>query len=123
MNKFVRNLLGLALVLLTSYFTASYFGSLYDYFAPQHDSLFGAPKQMTSFVIGIPFAYVFFTIFIFGLFGFKEEKKWIIGLLIPVALLWLFADLTHIYLPIILGLIAFLLAWVIHKSYLKLAKR
>jgi len=117
--NFVKNIILLIVVLILSYFTASCFGAWYDKFAPQHDSLFGASKNITNGVVGLPFAYVFFTAFLFKLFGSGNKKHWIICLLVPAGLVFGLADLQHIYLPIILSLVAFYLAKVILMIYAK----
>ena len=118
--KIFKNIILLVAVLILSYFTANYFGTWYDKFSPQYGgSFFNFSKESALFVAGIPVAYVFFTIFIFGLFGFKEKKNWIITLLIPPALLWLLGDKQHIYIPIILGLIAYGFSKILRIGYLK----
>lgn len=121
MNNFIKNILLLVIVLVLSYFTADYFGSWYDKFSPQYSNSFlGTGKDLSLFIAGIPFAYVFFVTFIFTLFGFRSRKKWLIWLLIPPLLLWLSADRYFIYLPVILGLIAFGLTVLINLLISKL---
>ena len=103
-----RNILLLILVLAISLATASYFGSWYDKFSPQQESTFwGLDKGDNISFVGFFVAYVFFISLIYGLSGFRKNKNWIVALLILPALLWMGADLRHIYLPIALGLIAF----------------
>ncbi len=121
MNYFIKNVLLLVAVLILSYLTAPYFGSLYDKFSPQYNNSFlGTGKDLSIFIAGLPFAYVFFVPFLFELFGFGAKNKWIIWLLIPAVLLWISVDLYYIYLPIILCLIALLLAKLINFSFKKL---
>lgn len=111
MNNFFKNFLILIAVLILSYFTAPYFGSLYDKFSPQYDGSFlGVSKSFAVFVAGFPFAYVFFVPFLFELFGSVNKKKWSVWLLLPPMLLWISVDIYYIYLPSILGIIAFVLA-------------
>ncbi|KKQ93753.1 MAG: hypothetical protein UT20_C0044G0005 [Candidatus Levybacteria bacterium GW2011_GWA1_39_11] len=118
MNKFIKNILLLVVVLALSYFTADYFGSWYDKFSPQYGgSWFNFPKSIAVFIAGIPLAYVFFVAFTFTLFGFGNRKKWLIWLLIPPLLLWISADRYYIYLPTILALIAFGLAILLRKIF------
>lgn len=115
MKNFIKNIFLLVVVLLLSYYTAPYFGSWYDKFSPQNSSSFlGIGKEISLFIVGLPFAYVFFTIFLFGVLSFGSKKKWIGILLIPPILFWLVLDSYHIYLPIILGIIAFVLAKLIN---------
>jgi len=100
-----------AVALILSYFTAPYLGKVYDYFVPQLGSSFlGIGKEVAVYVVGFPFSYVFFTTFIFQIFGGVNKKKWTIWLLVPAFLLFILGDIQHIYLPILLALIAFSLA-------------
>jgi hypothetical protein len=115
MKNFIKNATLFIFSVIISYFSAIYFGALYDHFAPQYDSLFGAPKQITNIVVGLPFAYVFFTLLLFEALGFKNKNQWLVVLLLPVTLFWLAADLTHIYLPVILGLLGWVLGVGIHR--------
>jgi len=116
MNNFIRNILLLAAVLILSYFTAGYFGGIYDQFSPQYgNSFLGIGRNTSIFIAGLPFAYVFFATSIFMSFGFGSKKKWTIWLLIPALLFWLFADIQHIYIPILLALVALGLALLIRK--------
>ncbi len=108
MKNFFKNILLLVLVVALSYYLGIYFGYLYDYFSPQYDdSFFSLSKNELIFIVGIPFAYIFFTILIFKLFGFGNKKKLIIWTLAPAILFFLAGDLKHIYLPIILILLSF----------------
>lgn len=117
MNNFLKNILLLVVVLILSYFTANYFGAIYDKFAPQYDSLFGAPKEITNFVVGFPLSYIFFTILLFKLLAFGNKNKWLIWLLVPAVLFFGSGDIQHIYLPILLGLIVFALASLLQKLF------
>jgi hypothetical protein len=115
MNNFIKNIILLAAVLVLSYYTAPYFGALYDKFSPQYDGSFiGVPKSLAVFVAGLPVAYVFFVPFLLEIFGTGNKKKWIMWSLLPPALLWIFADVYYIYVPIILAVIAFALAKLIN---------
>ena len=108
MKDFLKNIILLVIVLFLSYFTAEYFCSWYDYFVPQYDnSLLSLSREGIFTLVGIPFAYIFFLIIVFQLFGSNNKNKWILALLIPPTLLWLSIDPNHIYLPLILGFIAF----------------
>lgn len=116
MNKFFRNILLLIIVLVLSYFTAEYFGALYDQFSYQYSNSFlGTERDLSIFIAGIPVAYVFFVIFIFKLFGAGNKKKWICWLLIPPFLFFVYGDLKHIYLLIILAAIAYGLSILLRK--------
>lgn len=118
MNNFIKNILLLVTVLALSYFTASYFGSIYDRFSPQYDdSWFSLTKQELVFLVGVPFAYIFFTILLFKLLAFGDKNKWTGWLLVPPFLFFASGDLKHIYFPITLGLISFGLATLLRKIF------
>lgn len=118
MNNYIKNILLLVAALVLAYFSAEYSGSLYGYFSPQYDdSMIGLSKEALSFVDGTPFAYIFFTVLLFKLFGLGNKNKWIGWLLVPPFLFFASGDLKHIYLPIIFGLIAFGLATLIQKIF------
>ena len=103
---------------------ATWFGKIYDYFSPLYDrSIFALTKDQLISMTGGPFAYVFFLILIFGTMGFKEKKNWIMWLLIPPLLFFGSGDIKHIYLPIILGLIAFGLAKILRILYLRVFQK
>jgi len=118
MNNFIKNISLFVVVLVLSYFTAEYFGTLYDKFSPQYDdSFFSLTKQELIFLAGIPFAYVFFVIILFKTFAWGNRDKWTLWLLAPALLFFASGDLKHIYLPIVLGLIALGLATLLRKIF------
>lgn len=121
MKNFFKNVCLLVVILVLSYFTASYFGRVYDKFSPLHDgSWIGLSNEALAFIVGLPFAYTFFTILFFQLFGFGNKKKWTLWLLLPPFIFFGSGDLIHIYLPIIIGLIAFAIAKLVHFIISKL---
>jgi nitrate/nitrite transporter NarK len=123
MKNFIKNILLLVAVFILSYFTASYFGALYDKFSPQYDfSFFNLQKDQIIFLAGLPVAYVFFVPFLFELFGGKSKVKWTAWLLVPPALFWISADKYYIYVPIILAIIAFYLAKLINLIISKIRR-
>jgi len=118
MNNFIKNILLLVSVLVLSYFTANYFGSLYGYFSPPFDdSMIGLSKETLSFIDGAPFSYIFFTTLLFQSFGLGNRNKWTLWLLAPAILFFASGDLKHIYLPVILGLVAWGLATLLRKIF------
>ena len=113
-----RNFLLLILVLVISFTTASFFGEWYDKFSPQYGSVFlGTDKNSAVSFVGFFVSYLFFVILLFSILGSGNKKRWIWILLIPTVLLWVVADLSHIYLPILLGLIAFALTTILQKLF------
>ncbi len=117
MNNTIKNILLLVVAIALSYFTADYFGGWYDKFSPQYDNTLGVGKDMLKSLVGSPFAYIFFTTLLLQSFGFGNRNKWTLWLLAPALLFFASGDLKHIYLPIILGLIAFGLAFVARKIF------
>ena len=118
MNHTIKNILLLVAVLVLSYFTAGYFGSLYNYFSPLYDSsFFPIPKESMITLAGTPFAYIFFITLFFQSFGLGNRNKWTLWLLVPAMLFFASGDLQHIYLPVILGLIAWGLAILLQKIF------
>lgn len=118
MNNFFKNIVLLVAVLLLSYFTATYFGGWYNDFSPLFSrSIFALTEQELIFLVGMPFAYIFFTTLLFKLFASGNINKWIGWLLAPSFIFFASGDLKHIYLPIILGLIAWGLATLLRKIF------
>ena len=118
--NFLKNIALLAVVLILSYFTAHWFGAWYDKFSPLHDSsIFPMNTYQLQLIVGSLFGYLFFTILIFQLFGYGNRNKWTLWLLLPPFLFFGSGDIRHLYLPIILGLVALGLATLINKLLLK----
>lgn len=116
MKNYIKNISLIVITLLLSYFTAQYFGRLYDYFVPQYNNSFlGTDRYFSIFVVGIPFSYIFFTIFLFKIFGTSSKNKIIFVMLLPITIFWMYADLYHIYLPMLLGLTGYVFAYAINK--------
>ncbi len=106
-----NNILLFILVLAISLATASYFGGWYDYFVPQYDySLLGIDQETIVYVAGLFFAYVFFVPFIFELLGKGSKNKWMVILLAPVILFYLYDSVALVYIPIIASIAGCLIA-------------
>lgn len=118
----MKNLLWLVFIIVLSFFTTFYFGLIGSYFTSQ-EVLF---SELLPFLllgsVGGSLAFIFFVVFIFSLHGFRKNKYWIIIPLIPYILLWLSSDIHHIYLPILIGFIAYVLAFCIKRIYKDLKK-
>ncbi|MEK7461517.1 MAG: hypothetical protein AAB586_00370 [Patescibacteria group bacterium] len=119
MNNFIKNVLLLIVILLLSYLLGIYFGSVYDNLTPGMlgDTAWIGVTSAWQSLIGIPFAYIFFTIIIFKLFGSGNTNKWIEWLLVPPFLFFAAGDLKHIYLPVVLALIAYGIAVLFQKIF------
>lgn len=94
---------------LGAVFVAIYFGNFYEYLFPTATSggFIGDPDTI-NWIIGYPLAAIFIMTLLMHIFGGKRVWLWNLLALSP-AILFEFIDITHIYLPIILGAIAWIL--------------
>lgn len=122
MSTFSKNLLLFILVIILSISTTFHFSLIATYFTSQ-DILYASflPVLLMGSVGG-SLSVTFFLVFIFSLGGFKKNKSWIIFPLIPYALMWLNSDIIHIYLPVLVGLVAYALAFCSRRIYSHLIK-
>lgn len=112
MNSPFKKILLFIIALVLSYLTAPYFGSWYNTISPQHGGWMVGGNQAVFFA-GIIVSYIFFIPFVYGLFGIKRNKNWIIWPLLPAVLLMLGADKYHFYIPALLIIGALALAWLV----------
>ncbi len=117
-----RNLLFVGLALVLSLITASHFGTWYDKFSPQYGGWTTSKEGAVDFA-GFILSYVFFIPLIFGIFGIKQNKKWILWLLIPVLVLVLSADQYHFYIPLGLVLAGGIIGYILNLLGKKLFVR
>jgi len=104
-----NNILLFILILAISLVVAPYFGGWYDMFSPHYGS-WVYDRQDSIFFSGILLAYVFFVPLIFELFGKGNKNKWMIILLAPVMLFYLYANIKLIYIPVAVSITGCLLA-------------
>lgn len=107
--KILKNVLILFFVLAPSFFLGSVLGKVYAFFIPTRDfSVASIPSEITQNIIGWPLSYIFFLTLLFTAFG-GAKKYWWIGIgLIPAVLFEVAFDLRHLYFPIAIGLVAWL---------------
>jgi hypothetical protein len=117
MNSSLKNFLLLIAILILSHFTSYIFGSLYGYFSLQDVMFMELPFTLIMASTGTLLSFTFFIMFFFSLSGFRKNKKWIICSLIIPALLWLSSDIYDIYLPVIIGLVGFGLAFEFRRIF------
>ena len=123
MLNIFRNIILLISVLVLSYFTAPYFGYLYDVFDPQMGGAFwGLDKHGAVFFAGFIISYILFVPLIFELLGKMKKDWWAVGLLIPVLLFYLYANTFLIYFPILIAIIGYLLGKFINIVIRKIFK-
>jgi len=113
MNSPLKKVLLLIVVLVISCLTASYVGVWYDQISYQGGSIF-VDRSVTVPFAGAVASYIFFIPLVYGLFGIKRNKNWIIWLLLPAVLLVFGADKYHFYIPVLLIATALLLGWLIN---------
>ncbi|MBU2472973.1 hypothetical protein KKE74_02990 [Patescibacteria group bacterium] len=115
--KIIKNILLVFLVLILSYFSSIYFGNLYKNIS--HD--YGTWIDLSS-LVGIHYGYVFFLLFIFTAFGGLKKYWWIGFLLIPTVIFEVYFDwrFQYVYIPIAIGLIGWVIGFIISKIVVKL---
>ena len=100
--KILKNVFLVLVAIVFSYLLGPQFGEIYA-------NMFNAHGSFVNMVAisGIPLAYEFLLPLIFVIFGGEGKGKywWIGVLLIPALALEVYLDLSHIYFPIILGLL------------------
>ena len=116
MNNFVKNILLLVVVVVLSYFTAGYFGMLYEFIISTGSTWIGSESSW-NMIIGFPFGFIFLTIILFNILGGENRNKWIAWLLVLPIFFFMLGGIKHLLLPIILALITFGLAFVIRKVF------
>ena len=108
MSQDMRNLIGNVVILLGVIIFAHLFAvqtiTLYDRFID-----IGSSWIDLSYFLGLPLSFLFFLTLFFTAFGTKNKYWWIGILLIPAAIAEVYLDREHIYIPIALAL----LGWVI----------
>ena len=104
-----------------SYFIAFYFGILYGLLSS--GSLGGSfvSTEAAEWIAGFPLALIFLVTFSIHMIGGRKIWWWTVIPLLPVIIFEVVFDPFHIYFPIILGLIAWGLGTLAHKTLKKLA--
>ena len=106
MKNIFKNVLIVVISVLLSFVLADATGNLYLKVFPKESA--GSFVGSVS-LIGLPLAYIFSLILLFTAFG-GTKKYWYIGIgLVPAVLFEVAFDWQHIYFPIALGLIAWVL--------------
>lgn len=100
----IKDILLCIVVLVLVYFFSGVTGQLYRI-------IFGPAGSFidTKALSGISLSYTFFLTLIFTAFGDRHKYWWIAVLLIPAAIFEIYFDLEHLYFPIALGLLGWLL--------------
>ena len=112
--KIIKNIILLFLVIFLTYFFAEYFVKGYYFFYPTSGVGSVASVDFTPLIV-LPLEYIFFVLFLFTAFGDSKKYWWIGILLIPSVVFELYFDLEHIYIPVAIGLIGWVIGFVISK--------
>ena len=109
--KIIKNFVFLLSILILSYLLGSIVGEVYSRLLGGTASrgLFGLYGQIAQFTFGVILSYIFFLTLLFTAFGGAKKYWWIGIALLPAILFEVAFDLQHIYFPIAIGLIAWLL--------------
>lgn len=111
--KILKNILFLVIASIFAVLTSSFVGDAYG-------RVFGGGTWVDfSSVIGLPLSYLFFLPLLFTAFGDKHKYWWIGLLSIPALAFELYFDLEHIYVPIILALLGWVIGLGISKVLVK----
>ncbi len=112
--KILKNIALILVCTLLSYFSAVWFGDVYEKITMDSGSYVDV-----RFFSGFPLSYIFFLPLLFTAFG-NKHKYWWIGLLsIPALAFEFYFDLSHIYIPIILALLGWAIGFGISKVLVK----
>ena len=110
MKNLIRNIVILFGVIIFAHLFAIQAITLYDKFID-----IGSSWIDLSYFLGYPLSYIFFLTLLFTAFGARNKYWWIGILLIPAALVEIYLDLPHIYIPIALALLGWLIGFGIAK--------
>lgn len=108
--EILKKFIILAIVLISAYYFSVLFGDIYEKLFPGQGSIMGAVDLRS--LIGLPLSYIFFLSLLFTAFGGKQKYWWMGILLIPAAAVELYLDASHIYFPIALGVVGWIIGWV-----------
>lgn len=117
MNTFLKDILLIVIAVALSYFSAEYLGSLYTSLLGSGGAWFGR-EQSWNFIIGFPLTLTFFASLIFSTWIFTKKSA-VLWLISPLLLWEIVVDIKHIYIPIILVLVALGLSWLLRKIFFK----
>lgn len=116
-----KNIWGLVLAVILSKITAPYFGGFYNKFYPQSGDWIYSVADAISFA-GFLIAYIFFIFFVFEIINSANKKKWFFGSLLPVFVFYLIGGINFLYFPVLVGLVGFVLAFIIRKIVAKIRR-
>ena len=118
----MKNVIKYAICFLVSVIFANYSAV---YFANWYKKIFSdyGSYMDVRYVIGFPLAYVFFLTLLLIAFGSSKKYLWLGILLIPAVAFELYFDLAHIYFPLALGLIGWVIGFGIRTLIVGLKRK
>ena len=121
--KILKNVLGIIIVILVTHFSAIYIGMIYSYFFPKAiggGGLFLVSQEFGLYLAGLTVAYSFSLFLLFTACSGKEKYWWMGILVLPALVFEIYFDPYHIYFPIILGFLGWLIGLGVKKLIIKL---
>lgn len=116
-TKIIRNIVLLISVFVLSIVVGRWFGQMYysSLNITQGLSGFIVSESVNYYITGFILAFFLFIFLLFASFGDAKKYWWIGVLLIPAVIFELYFDLEHIYVPIIIGLIGWVIGFAVSK--------
>ncbi len=115
MNNVLKNILVTLFSLVISYFVADYFGIWYTTIFGYGSAWIGS-EESWNFIIGLPLSLSFFLTLILNTWIFKKitSTVWLIS---PLILYEVIVDIRHIYITLILIILAFSVSSLLKKYF------
>ncbi|PIR83996.1 hypothetical protein COU18_01140 [Candidatus Kaiserbacteria bacterium CG10_big_fil_rev_8_21_14_0_10_51_14] len=104
-----------------TYFLAQYLGALYALLFPEAVSTSFGSAAMVEWTVGLPITLVFLVTFLIHTLNGKHVWWWNIIALLPVILFEVVLDPLHLYVPLVIGALAWWLGKMANKGLWKLA--
>jgi hypothetical protein len=122
-SHIIHNIVLAIIALVCGVFFSAQVGNIYEWLPSTNlsgaligDSTFWGP------IVGLPLAIIFFLSLLYTAFGHGKWKKWLYWSLVVPVLFELIFDLSHIYFPILLGLLGYGLGYGVRLVLKKLQK-
>ena len=108
--RILKNIILVLVVFIISYYTSVYFGDFYQ-------KVFNDPGTWIDVrgIVGLPLAYTFFLFLLFTAFGGKGKYWWMGIAVLPALAFEVYFDLPHIYFPIALGIVGWVIGFGVQK--------
>lgn len=118
MKKGIKFLMMIVISFFVSYYTSVYFGNIYNLLPQVWGGGWIGSESSWNLILGLPLALIFFITFLSYRFVF-DSKKSVLILLSPLFLYEAIFDFGHLYLPIILVILAFVLNKLIYSLVIR----